>query len=52
MNPDLLIPIIITLVGASTPILIAADENDIIRNALVQRVLRAYEDERPKRKKE
>lgn len=28
------------------------DENDIIRNALVQRVLRAYEDERPKRKKE
>jgi phosphate starvation-inducible PhoH-like protein len=28
------------------------DERDIVRNALVQRILRAYEDERPHRKKE
>ncbi|MHB1425838.1 MAG: PhoH family protein [Gemmataceae bacterium] len=28
------------------------DENDIVRNPLVQQILRAYEDERPRKKKE
>lgn len=28
------------------------DESDIVRNALVQQILRAYEDERPRKKKE
>ena len=28
------------------------DENDIVRNPLVQQILRAYEEERPRKKKE
>ena len=28
------------------------DEHDIVRNPLVQKILRAYEDERPRKKKE
>jgi phosphate starvation-inducible PhoH-like protein len=32
--------------------LVYLDENDIVRNPLVQLVLRAYEEERPRRKKE
>ncbi len=32
--------------------LVFLDEHDIVRHALVQRVLRAYEDERPRKKKE
>jgi phosphate starvation-inducible PhoH-like protein len=28
------------------------DEGDIVRNALVQKIVRAYEDDRPSRKKE
>jgi phosphate starvation-inducible PhoH-like protein len=28
------------------------DEHDIVRNQLVQRILRAYEDDRPRKKKE
>ena len=32
--------------------LVYLDENDIVRNPLVQQILRAYEDERPRKKKE
>lgn len=32
--------------------LVYLDENDIVRNPLVQRVLKAYEEERPRRRKE
>jgi phosphate starvation-inducible PhoH-like protein len=32
--------------------LVYLDEHDIVRNPLVQRILRAYEDERPRKKKE
>jgi phosphate starvation-inducible PhoH-like protein len=32
--------------------LVYLDENDIVRHPLVQRVLRAYEDDRPRKKKE
>jgi phosphate starvation-inducible PhoH-like protein len=32
--------------------LVYLDENDIVRNPLVQRVLKAYEEERPRRKRE
>ncbi|MGH7171505.1 MAG: PhoH family protein [Gemmataceae bacterium] len=32
--------------------IIFLDENDIVRNPLVQQILRAYEDERPRKKKE
>ena len=28
------------------------DENDIVRNPLVQRILRAYEEDRPRKKKD
>jgi phosphate starvation-inducible PhoH-like protein len=32
--------------------LVYLDEHDIVRNPLVQQILRAYEDERPRKKKE
>jgi phosphate starvation-inducible PhoH-like protein len=32
--------------------LVYLDENDIVRHPLVQRVLRAYEEDRPRKKKE
>lgn len=40
------------LVGVSGLAVVHLDESDIVRNPLVQRVLKAYEEERPKRKKE
>jgi phosphate starvation-inducible PhoH-like protein len=32
--------------------LVHLDENDIVRNPLVQLILRAYEDDRPRKRKE
>jgi phosphate starvation-inducible PhoH-like protein len=47
-----LIDVIQRLRGVERIAIVHLDEHDIVRNPLVQRILRAYEDDRPRKKKE
>jgi phosphate starvation-inducible PhoH-like protein len=47
-----LVDAVARLKGVERIALVYLDENDIVRNPLVQQILKAYEDEKPRKKKE